>query len=80
MSSTKSDFERLPKIYVPNIYTLELYPNAKDFSFQGKVTINMTLLESTKSIVLNAKRIEIIDAKVATKSFNSEFVGTVTFF
>ncbi|KAM3187783.1 hypothetical protein ACTXT7_001626 [Hymenolepis weldensis] len=60
-------------MYVPKVYTLELYPNAEESKFQGLVTINMTLLESTNQIVLNAKKIEVISAKV--KSSNSEIAA-----
>lgn len=75
MSSAKSDFERLPKIYVPKVYTLELYPNAEESKFQGLVTISMALLESTNQIILNAKAIEVISAKV--KNSDSEIAGKI---
>nr|CDS27790.1 puromycin sensitive aminopeptidase [Hymenolepis microstoma] len=69
MSSCKSGFERLPKFYIPKVYTLELFPNAKESTFQGLVTISLSLSECTKQIILNAKKLEVISAKVKTPHF-----------
>ena len=62
MFANKSDFERLPTIYDPQIYTLVLYPNAIDFKFHGKVKIQMLLKEPTSNFVLNCKKIEVLCA------------------
>nr|CDS24674.1 puromycin sensitive aminopeptidase [Echinococcus granulosus] len=75
MSSTKSEFERLPRIYEPQVYILELYPNARDFTFCGKVTICMALTQPTNSIVLNAKKIEIVSARVSNSALKSELIA-----
>ncbi|VDO00753.1 unnamed protein product [Rodentolepis nana] len=69
MSSCKSCFERLPNFYTPKVYTLELYPNAKESTFQGLVTISMTLSECTKQFILNAKKLEVVNAKIKTSDF-----------
>ncbi|CDS43300.1 puromycin sensitive aminopeptidase [Echinococcus multilocularis] len=75
MSSTNSEFERLPRIYEPQVYILELYPNARDFTFCGKVTICMALTQPTNSIVLNAKKIEIVSARVSNSALKSELIA-----
>ncbi|KAL5968419.1 Puromycin-sensitive aminopeptidase [Taenia solium] len=75
MSSANCEFERLPRIYEPKVYILELYPNAKDSTFYGKVTICMSLTLPTNSIVLNAKKIEIISAKIRHSASKSELIA-----
>ncbi|VDK23222.1 unnamed protein product [Taenia asiatica] len=75
MSSANCEFERLPRIYEPKVYILELYPNAKDFTFHGKVTICMSLTLPTNSVVLNAKKIEIISAKIRHSASKSELIA-----
>ncbi|VDM33125.1 unnamed protein product [Hydatigera taeniaeformis] len=72
MSSKGNTFERLPRIYEPKVYVLELYPNAKDFTFHGRVTICMFLTQPTSSIILNAKKINVISAKARHSALQSE--------
>lgn len=76
MSSANCEFERLPRIYEPKVYILELYPNANDFTFHGKVTICMSLTIPTNSITLNAKKIEILSAKIGHSALKSELIGS----
>ncbi|KAL5105863.1 Puromycin-sensitive aminopeptidase [Taenia crassiceps] len=75
MSSANCEFERLPRIYEPKVYILELYPNAKDFIFHGKVTISMSLTLPTNSIILNAKKLDILSAKVRHSALKSELIA-----
>jgi aminopeptidase N len=46
---------RLPKSVVPSHYTLHLSPDLVKFVFDGQVTIDVDILESTDTIKLNAK-------------------------
>jgi len=50
---------RLPKSVVPSHYTLHLSPDLVKFVFDGQVTIDVDILESTDTIKLNAKDLDI---------------------
>lgn len=55
---------RLPKSIRPTLYTLELKPNLytsspDDFTFDGKLEIQIYVLEKTTNITLHAKELQI---------------------
>ncbi|MDA8080975.1 MAG: M1 family metallopeptidase [Actinomycetota bacterium] len=56
---------RLPRNIVPNKYEIRLRPDFQTFSFEGRVSIQVSVTESTNSIVLNAAELEIGKATIA---------------
>lgn len=50
---------RLPKTVQPSHYEIELSPDLEKFVFSGSVKITASLLESTKTIKLHAKELEL---------------------
>ncbi len=55
---------RLPRNIVPNHYSLRLEPDLEAFTFNGKVTIDIDVVEPTDGIVLNTAEIEIVSASL----------------
>jgi puromycin-sensitive aminopeptidase len=55
---------RLPKNVKPHRYELRLEPDLKAFTFNGDETVAITVVESTREIVLNALELEIDAASV----------------
>ena len=51
--------EVLPKNVKPLHYDLTLEPNFETFKYDGEVTIDLDVVEDTKSITLNTLEIEI---------------------
>ena len=58
----------LPKNVKPLHYDLTLEPNFETFKYDGEVTIDLDVVEETKSITLNTVDIEIHETKVSTGS------------
>ncbi|MEO5635175.1 MAG: M1 family metallopeptidase [Candidatus Paceibacterota bacterium] len=56
---------RLTKNVVPIKYDITLRPDLKNFTFVGFETVELNLLENTKSLTLHAKDLEIETADVA---------------
>jgi len=79
----KKPFERLPTDVVPRNYKLELKPDLKALTFEGKLEITCEVQNPTKKVVLNCAEIEISSAKYvqgdqdAAVSFDSD-AETVT--
>lgn len=65
MSEEKKPFERLPTDVVPVNYKVELRPDLKAFTFQGKLDITAKVVKVTKKVLLNCAEIEISTAQVA---------------
>ncbi|CAM1326966.1 NPEPPS (predicted), partial [Pycnogonum litorale] len=65
-------FQRLPKTVIPVSYDIWLKPNLKTFKFDGKVNVQIEVVEATQSIVLNAVDLEI--AKVIVKGADGKEV------
>src|SRR5260370_16606439 len=61
---------RLPKNVTPKRYEIRLTPDLKAFTFQGDVTVAITVNEATDDVVLNALELEIdsVAAERAGKS------------
>ena len=57
----------LPKNVKPLKYELELKPNFKDLTFNGKVVIDLDIIKDTKEIKLNAQDLEIVKAELRQK-------------
>ena len=55
---------RLPKTVVPSRYDLTLRPNLVKFDFTGEEVVDIDVLEPTSTIQVNAKELNISEAKV----------------
>lgn len=65
MRRAKADAFRLPRQVLPLRYELRLEPDLKAASFAGRVTITVTVNRPTKTILLNAAELEIVEATIA---------------
>ena len=54
----------LPTAVRPTSYDLTLQPNIEAFTFRGEVEIDITVLEATNEIVMNADEIKIMEARL----------------
>ncbi|XP_049874380.1 puromycin-sensitive aminopeptidase [Pectinophora gossypiella] len=57
-------FQRLPKCVVPKHYDLELVPNLEKFTFTGKTAVKVSIVNSTKQIVLHCLDLELTSVKL----------------
>ncbi|RWS19687.1 puromycin-sensitive aminopeptidase-like protein, partial [Leptotrombidium deliense] len=53
-TSEKPPFQRLPKNVIPELYSLTLNPDLQKFTFDGTVVIDVNVVNSTNTILLNA--------------------------
>ena len=58
----------LPKNVKPLHYDLTLEPDFETFKYDGEVTVDLDVVEDTKSITLNTIEIEIHETKISTGS------------
>ena len=59
--------EILPTNVVPRHYKLSLTPDFKTFKYSGNVSVDIDVVESTSSIILNALELEVHSACVDVK-------------
>ncbi|KAH7865367.1 hypothetical protein Vadar_005683 [Vaccinium darrowii] len=64
---------RLPKFAVPKRYDLALKPDLSACTFSGAVQIELSIIQSTKFLVLNALEL-VVDQVSFTNSHNQKFV------
>ncbi|KAG6444849.1 puromycin-sensitive aminopeptidase [Manduca sexta] len=57
-------FQRLPKNVLPKHYNLELIPNLENFTFKGKTAVKVSIVNSTKVIVLNCLDLELNNVRL----------------
>ncbi|CAF1025971.1 unnamed protein product [Adineta ricciae] len=74
--NTKKLFERLSKTIVPTHYDLTIQPFLETFKFDGNVTIDIQVNESTDAVILYAAELKIHQATLASKS-KDELKGKV---
>ena len=55
---------RLPDTVRPETYSIELRPNLGEFTFRGSESIRIQVARPTKTIILNAKDLEVQEATV----------------
>ncbi|XP_050529009.1 puromycin-sensitive aminopeptidase isoform X2 [Daktulosphaira vitifoliae] len=64
MATDKKNFKRLPQNVKPVLYDLFLKPDLQKFTFEGKETISLYVVESTKVITLHALDLKIEDVEL----------------
>ncbi|CAH0398786.1 unnamed protein product [Chilo suppressalis] len=57
-------FQRLPKDVVPKHYNLELTPNLETLTFTGKTAVKVSIVNTTKEIVVNCLDLELKNVKL----------------
>lgn len=62
----------LPSSVVPNHYSIQINPKFSDFTFSGRETITVQILQKTKTIVLNSVDIEIQRASFVSNTDNDD--------
>lgn len=68
---------RLPKTLVPSSYEILLMPELKDdFKFEGRVHINASVRESTNTITLHHRKMEILKLTVICDKELQEITNT----
>ena len=69
---------RLPATVVPNAYRLTLTPDLGAASFTGDVAIDVAIMATTTTVVLNAAELDIIAATIVVDGGDSALEATVT--
>lgn len=64
MAGEKKPFLRLPKSVKPILYDLFLKPDLQKFTFEGKETVSINVLEPTKKIILHALDLKIEEVEL----------------
>ncbi|CAJ2510805.1 Uu.00g064300.m01.CDS01 [Anthostomella pinea] len=80
-SSIMADRDILPATVKPSHYDLSISAlNFKDWSYEGSVTIDVSVAEPTKEIVLNALELKLLKAEVTVEHTKStQSLQTATF-
>jgi aminopeptidase 2 len=68
--------ELLPANVVPRHYALTLDPNLTDFTFEGKVIIEIDVVEDTSSVSVNSHEIDIHNVRVSADGKEVRYVNT----
>lgn len=68
-------YYRLPTSVEPNEYLVILEPNFTNFTFEGYVEIDITVLESTTNITLHAAEITFIETTVFNGSVSVDIAN-----
>jgi len=61
----KKLFERLTRLVIPTNYDVTIQPNLEDFTFKGKVLVDIQVQQATNKIVLYAAELEISHASIS---------------
>uniref|UniRef100_A0A5S6R5A7 Aminopeptidase n=1 Tax=Trichuris muris TaxID=70415 RepID=A0A5S6R5A7_TRIMR len=61
-------FERLPKIAIPQHYTIKLQPFFENFTFAGTEKIDLEILTSTNVLKFHSEEIDIVKASLTSGS------------
>lgn len=69
---------RLPRHVLPESYRISLKPDLESFTFSGEETIDISVLKSTKTLVLHAKELEIVTAEVVHLAPKAEKIKRVS--
>ncbi|MFA6256934.1 MAG: M1 family metallopeptidase [Candidatus Paceibacterota bacterium] len=68
---------RLSKKVIPTKYKLELKPDLENFTFSGRESISVNVLQKTKTITLHSKEIDIETADLTIK--NEKIFGKISY-
>ena len=71
--------EVLPKNVKPKHYDLTLEPNFETFKYEGTVSIELDVIEDTKSILLNTLELDIHETKITAGSNTISSSPTLSF-
>ena len=67
-AKVKEPFQRLPGNVKPSHYDLKLVPDLSKFTFDGEVIIQLSVVEATRRIVLNAAELTLKEASLTRGS------------
>ncbi len=70
MSEEKKPFERLPTKVVPRNYKLELTPDLKAFTFDGKLEITVEVRKLVMYVSLQVRKVNKYFIKCLKKKFH----------
>ncbi|XP_047530608.1 glutamyl aminopeptidase isoform X1 [Vanessa atalanta] len=72
INTSMPESTRLSKYVIPTNYILKLWPDIKNKTFEGNVTISLNVLKSTDLIYLHAKDLNVLEVKL--KNFYNETI------
>ncbi|XP_064072043.1 glutamyl aminopeptidase isoform X1 [Vanessa tameamea] len=72
INTSMPESTRLSKYVIPTNYILKLWPDIKNKTFEGNVSISLNVLKSTDLIYLHAKDLNILEVKL--KNFYNETI------
>ena len=65
--TTGADSHRLPRSVVPRRYELRMAPDLEEFTFEGRVDVDLEVMAPVSEIVLNAAELEITRATLTDR-------------
>ena len=68
--------ELLPANVIPRHYTLTLDPNLTNFTFEGKVIVDLDVAEDSSSVSVNSHEIDIHNARISADGKEVRYVNT----
>ncbi len=76
--STEAD-HRLPRNVIPSRYDLTLEPDLDECTFAGDVSIEVTVVDATSEVVLNAIELDVQEAQIERADGSAAAVGAVDY-
>ena len=72
-------FQRLPQNVKPILYDITLKPDLVNFTFAGIQSVQVEVVSSTNSIVLNSTEIDIVSASFSSINDGTEIQGSISY-